>query len=75
MLRNRRIRNVTPKAYTPFEDHCTYVLSELSKKKKIMFTEVYLKVSLVMPILSHNKRRSDIIVFLNNFPPLVLHGT
>ena len=29
MLRNRRIRNVTPKAYTPFEDHCTYVLSEL----------------------------------------------
>ena len=74
MLRNRRIRNVTPKAYTPFEDHCTYVFSELSKKK-FMLVEMYLKVSLVMPILSHSKRRSDIIVFLNNFPPLVLHGT
>ena len=35
MLRNRRIRNVTPKAYTPFEDHCTYVLSELSKKNYV----------------------------------------
>ena len=74
MLRNRRIRNVTPKAYTPFEDHCTYVLSELFLKK-FMLVEMYMKVSLVMPILSHNKRRSDIIVFLNNFPPLVLHGT